>query len=99
VEITMLANDTRNAPATMHAHERLTWEEICQRYPDEWVVIAEMDWVEDGCFEFGTAFVFAHHKTRKEASPSVKEADKHYDEVGAFFTGRLVPPSCALLVP
>jgi len=95
----MLANDTRNSPAAMNVHERLTWKEICQRYPDEWVVIAEMDWVEDGCFEFNTAFVLAHHKTRKEASPSIKEADEHYSEVGAFFTGRLVPPSYELLVP
>lgn len=95
----MLANDTANPPAAMNAHERLTWDEICQRYPDAWVVIAEMDWVEDGCFEFGTALVFAHHKTRKEASPSVKEADKHYSEVGAFFTGRLIPPPYAPLVP
>jgi len=62
--------------------ERLSWDEICQRYPDQWVVIAEMDWAEDGCFEFGSALVIAHHKTRKEASPSVKEADKRYNEVG-----------------
>ncbi len=88
----MLAKDTMNVPAAINAHERLTWDEICRRFPDEWVVIAEMDWVEDGCFEFGTAIVFAHHKTRKEASSSVKTADEQYDEVGAFFTGRLLPP-------
>ena len=47
VEITMLANDTRNSPDTMNAHERLSWEEICRRYPDEWVVMAEIEWVND----------------------------------------------------
>lgn len=99
MEITMLASNPTNAAATMNAPERLTWDQICRRYPDEWVVIAEMDWVEDGCFEFGTALVLAHHKTRKETSPSVKEADQHYDEVGAFFTGRLIPPPYELLVP
>jgi hypothetical protein len=95
----MLANDTRNTAATKNAHERLTWDEICRRYPDEWVVMAEIEWVNDTDFEFGTALVLAHHKTRKEASPSVKEADKHYAEVGAFFTGRLVPPPYERLVP
>src|SRR4051812_12750399 len=88
----MLANDTRNSPAMMNAPERLTWDEICRRYPDEWVVMAEMDWRKGRSFEVRTAFVLAHHKTRKEASPSVKEADKHYKEVSAFFTGRLLPP-------
>jgi hypothetical protein len=99
VEITMLANDTRNPPATMNAHERLTWEEICRRYPDEWVVMAEIEWVNDTDFEFRTALVLAHHKTRKEASPSVKAGFQHYTEVGSFFTGRLIPPAYERLVP
>jgi len=116
----MLANTTTNAVATMTTPERLTWDEICQRYPDEWVVVAEIQPVDetdetdeidetdetdemDGVccvpIEDCTAVVIAHHKTRKEASPSVKEADKHYKEVGAFFTGRLIPPPYELLVP
>lgn len=94
----MLQNNTTNTARTSTS-ERLTWHQICRRYPDEWVVIAEMDWVEDGCFEFGTALVLAHRKTRKEVSPDVKEADKYYREVGAFFTGRLIPPLTEVPVP
>jgi hypothetical protein len=106
VEITMLANDTRDSPpATMNAHERLTWAEICQRYPDEWVVVVEiqpvdeMDGVDDVAIEFCTAVVIAHHKTRKEASPSVKAAFQRYDEVGKFWTGELVGSVPRFLVP
>jgi hypothetical protein len=89
----MQINNAQELPTTTtNEHERLTWDEMCRRYPDEWVVIAEIDWVDEGCFEFSTALVVAHRKTRKEASPDVKQADKRYQEVGAFFTGRLVPP-------
>jgi hypothetical protein len=95
----MLANHTTNTPAAINAHERLTWGEICRRYPDEWVVMAEIDWLNDTDFEFVTALLLAHHKTRKEASPSVKAALKRWRGVGSFFTGRLIPPSYELLVP
>ena len=42
----MLASDTRNLSAPANAHERLTWDEICQRYPDEWVVVVEIQPVD-----------------------------------------------------
>jgi hypothetical protein len=70
-------HDARKRCETGRAPERLTWDEICEHYPDEWVVIADMDRVEDGCFE-----------ARKAASPDVKEADKRLQRGGAFFTGR-----------
>jgi hypothetical protein len=95
----MLDNDTTNPPATMSAHERLTWEQICQRYPDEWVVMAEIEWVNDTDFEFSTALVLAHHKARKEASPAVKAAFHRYDEVGKFWTGEIVGPVPRFFVP
>jgi hypothetical protein len=93
-----LASDAMSTPA-MKPIERLTWDEIRQRYPDEWIVMAEVDWVNDTDFEFGTAIVLGHHKTRKDVSPSVKEAMKHYEDVCAFFTGRLVPPPYEIVSP
>jgi hypothetical protein len=99
VEITMLANHTTNTPAAINAHERLTWDEICRRYPDEWVVLVEFERPDQNHLEFNAAVVLAHHKTSKEASPAVKEAFKYYDEAGSFFTGRLIPPPYELLVP
>jgi hypothetical protein len=105
VEITMLASDTSNTPATTNAHERLTWGEICQRHPDQWVVLVEfqrvdeMDDADDVPVELCTAMVIAHHKTRKAASPDVKAALQHGKEAGSFFTGRLIPPPYEILVP
>jgi hypothetical protein len=91
----MLAND---APAIVQP-ERLTWSEICQRYPDEWVVLVETEWLNDTDFEFGTALVLAHHRTRKAVSPSVKAAFQHHAEVGKFWTGEIIAPARTFVVP
>jgi len=95
----MLANDMRNMAATMNAHERLTWDEICRRYPDEWVVLVEFERPEPDDLAFDAAVVLSHHKTRKAASPDVKAALEDGQEAGSFFTGRLVPPPYEILVP
>jgi hypothetical protein len=72
--------------------ERLTWDEICRRYVDEWVVLVETDWVNDTDFDFRAATVFGHAKTRKESSPIVKQAFLSHEEVGCFFTGPFFGP-------
>jgi hypothetical protein len=57
VEIAMLAN----------ANQRLSWDEVCQRYPDRWVVLVQIEQTDDAddvTIEFCTAVVIAHHKTR-----------------------------------
>jgi len=110
----MLANDTRSLPATMNAHERLTWDEICQRYPDEWVIVVaiqpvdppnqmdEGDEVDNVCcvpIEDCTAVVVAHGKNRKNLSPKIKALQQHHPGLGAFFTGRLIPPAYELVMP
>jgi len=69
--------------------EQLTWDEICERFPDEWVVLVDTSWVNEQDFEFGTARVVAHHKRRKDASPAVKAAFQNHDEVGCFWTGAI----------
>ena len=46
--------------------EPLTWEQICERYPDEWVCLVEIDKINDTDFEFRRARVIGHGKTRKE---------------------------------
>lgn len=85
----MRANETR---AIVGNGERLTWSKICERYPDEWVVLAEVDWMNETDFEFGSAEVIAHHKRRKDASPDVKAARAQEREVGCFWTGELRGP-------
>jgi len=78
------------------ASERMTWKEICERYPDEWVVLVETQWVNDTDFDFGTAIVLGHFKSRKEASPHIKAAFQRYQEVGSFWTGEFRVPRFGL---
>ena len=36
------------APTTEFAvSEPLTWVQICERYPDQWVVLVEIDWRDE----------------------------------------------------
>lgn len=70
----------------------MTWAQIRERYPDEWVVLVETEWVNDTDFDFGTAKVLGHFKSRKEASPHIKAAFQHYQEVGSFWTGEIRGP-------
>jgi len=44
----------------------LTWSEICARYPDEWVALVEIDWVNENDLDFRSARVAGHGKTRRE---------------------------------
>jgi hypothetical protein len=84
---------------TAVANERLTWDEICKRFPDEWVVLVDTSWENDIDFDFGTAVVLAHHKIRKAASPDVKAAFGSHDEVGCFWTGEVRAPVPRFVVP
>lgn len=80
------------APQGSTISERLTWDQICERFTDEWVVIVEADWVNDRDFEFGTALVLGHYKSRKEASRYIKAAFQQYSSIGSFWTGEFRGP-------
>ncbi len=79
--------------------QRLSWAEICKRFPDEWVVITGADWVNDTDFAFGTALVLGHYTSRKIASPHIKAAFQHHREVGSFWTGKLRGPIPRFILP
>lgn len=79
--------------------ERLTWKQICERHPDEWVVLVDTESVNDTDFEFGTAIVLGHFKSRKEASPHIKAAFQHYSEIGSFWTGKIRGPIPRFIIP
>jgi hypothetical protein len=78
--------------ATAAEHQRLTWTEICDRYPDRWVVVADTDWVNETDFEFRSAEVIACHRRRKDASPDVKAVLARGRPVGCFWTGEIRGP-------
>ena len=79
---------TQRATATV---EHLTWEEICERYPDRWVALADITWVNRTDFAFTSAEVVADFVERKAATPTMKELHAaNRRSVGCFFTGRLI---------
>ncbi|MCI0637013.1 MAG: hypothetical protein L0206_24320 [Actinobacteria bacterium] len=83
---------TNEAGALRGNAERLTWDEICHRYPDRWVVLAGIDWVNDSDFEFGGAEVVDAFDRRKDASPTMKALLAGDREVGCFWTGEIRGP-------
>ena len=84
---------TQEAAKTSGEVERLTWDEICRRYPDVWVVVADTDWVNDTDFDFRSTEVISQHKRRKEASADIIRERDRDREVGCFKTGELIPRS------
>jgi hypothetical protein len=71
--------------------ERLTWDEIRARYPDQWVVFANITRVNRADFAFTGAEVIAAFADRKAASPTMKELHAtNRGSVGCFFTGKLI---------
>ncbi len=71
--------------------EHLTWTEIRARYPDQWVALADIAWVNRTDFAFTAAEVIATFAERKAATPAMKElhaANRH--SVGCFWTGKLI---------
>jgi hypothetical protein len=66
--------------------EPLTWEQICDRYPNEWVCLVEIDSINDRDFEFRTARVVGHGKTRKASYDQAKPYNEVYRSMGHFST-------------
>ena len=87
------------ASAVTDNPERLTWDEICKRFPDEWVVLVDIDWVNETDFEFGRAAVIGRHKRRRDASPDIKATRARNIEVGYFWTGEIHGPIPRFIVP
>jgi hypothetical protein len=74
---------------TRSISEPMTWAEICARYPDQWVCLVEMDRVHPAGFDFRTARVIGHGKTRREPFDQALPWWDHYTEIGHYFTGRI----------
>jgi hypothetical protein len=76
----------------------MTWREICERHPDEWVVLVEIDWVNETDLDFRSARVAGHGKTRKEPLDQARPLQSRYPSMGHFFTGRVRAPLVPLLL-
>ncbi len=89
---------TNEARAIGEAAERLTWDAICKRFPDEWVVVTDVEWENEGDVEFAAALVLGHYKRRKEASPHIKTAFRSHSEIGCYWTGQIRGPVPRVIV-
>jgi len=71
--------------------ERLTWQEICERYPEQWVVLAHIDWPNCRSAEFRWAVVVGRAATRDAALDAARpRLDELRDEFACFFTKRYI---------
>jgi hypothetical protein len=68
----------------------LTWQEICHRYPGQWVALVEIIWVDDD--EVATARVAGHGPRRADPLRQARHLHSRYEEIGHFFTGRIRAP-------
>jgi hypothetical protein len=77
----------------------LTWQQICARYPDQWVALVDIDWVTENDLDFRSARVACHGATRREPLDQARPLRARYDEIGHFFTGPIRPPLRSYLLP
>lgn len=86
-----LATD-RNEPseaasAAALVSEPLTWAAIWALYPDEWGALVAIEGQNETDFEFTTARVAGHGKTRREPLVQARPARAQYGIVGHYDTG------------
>jgi hypothetical protein len=58
-------------------------DEICERPPDEWVALVEIDWVNDTDFDFRSARVIGHG-SRREQYEQARRWRSRYVSMGHF---------------
>jgi hypothetical protein len=80
---------SRQGPDKPFISEPLTWKQICERYPDEWVCLVEIDRPEENNFAFHTARVVGHGKGRRDPLVQARAFRDQYDGMGHYFTGRI----------
>lgn len=79
-----------NAALADAAPVRLTWSQMCELFPERWVVVA--DAVRANETELRSAVVLGHFKRRKDASPRIQTASDGYSEIGCYWTGKIRGP-------
>jgi len=75
---------------TSSVSEPMSWSEIRDRFPDQWIALVALDWADERDEPFCTALV-AGRGTRREALDQARPLLKLFDQLGLFFTGDPVP--------
>jgi len=79
--------------------EPLSWAEICQRYPEQWVALVEMEWTGDDEDELLTARVVGHGLRRIDPLLQARPFRERYRSIGHFFTGPIRAPVGGFFAP
>lgn len=72
--------------------DTLTWGEICERHPDEWVCLVEIEHARPNDVRIVSARVVGHGKTKREPVEQAKVWWAQYSTIGHFYTGKLRAP-------
>ena len=73
-------------------HERLTWDEICERYPDQFVCLVDIARVERRSPEIEAAQVVGHGPTHDSAFAPIRDHAERYPRFAVRFTGMCNEP-------
>lgn len=76
-----------------------SWNQLCERYPDQWVVLVETDWTDRSMVELRSARVIGHGPHRKEVLAEALAVTARYRRFGCFFTGRIRAPLLGFFAP
>lgn len=76
--------------------EPMTWGEICERFPRQWIALVALDWADDRNEPFRTALV-AGCGSRREALAQARPLRRLFAPIGPFFTGD--PPAALPPLP
>jgi hypothetical protein len=76
----------------MDTSPRLTWQQIRERYRDQWVVLVDHDWQEHDLTRYNTARVLACGPTRANAVSHGRPALDAYRSHGCRYTGTIRGP-------
>jgi len=77
--------------------EPMTWSEICVRFPEQWITLVALDWVDDRDEPVRTALV-AGAGSRQEALAQARPLLRLFDAIGSLYTGA-PPPAHTSLPP
>jgi hypothetical protein len=82
-----------DAPAPSTLRERLTWKEICERYPNEWVVLVDMEHEndDDDC-DVVAGVVLGHSKNRADCLRETRPLRPSGIACAHLYTGELIAP-------
>ena len=89
---TLTAGSGQASVDAMTTDERLTWEQICERYPEQWVVLIDHERLPHDLAGFKTARVLAVGSSRAEAKERGRPQLDSISSWGCHFTGPIRGP-------